>query len=141
MFDRYTLSARRVIYYARFEASEFGSSSIDAEHILLGLLREDPALVAQFLGPEDSVEVLRHDVDERKPRQGQKTPVSIDLPLASDAKRVLKHADRESRKLSQLDAPHLLLGLLLENECQAAEVLRAHGLNVSAIRERSGGGA
>jgi ATP-dependent Clp protease ATP-binding subunit ClpC len=41
MFERYTEKARRTIFFARYEASRFGSPYIEAEHLLLGLLRED----------------------------------------------------------------------------------------------------
>ena len=39
MFERYTEKARRVIFFARYEASQFGSPCIETEHLLLGLLR------------------------------------------------------------------------------------------------------
>ena len=41
MFERYTEKARRVIFFARYEASQFGSPYIETAHLLLGLLRED----------------------------------------------------------------------------------------------------
>jgi len=40
MFERYTEKARRTIFFARYEASQFGSPYIESEHVLLGLLRE-----------------------------------------------------------------------------------------------------
>ncbi len=40
MFERYTEMARRVIFFARYEASQYGSPYIETEHLLLGLLRE-----------------------------------------------------------------------------------------------------
>ena len=43
MFERYTEKARRVIFFARYEASQYGSPYIETEHLLLGLLREDRA--------------------------------------------------------------------------------------------------
>jgi hypothetical protein len=49
MFERYTEKARRVIFFARYEASQFGASAIEAEHILLGLLREGEGVGAQVL--------------------------------------------------------------------------------------------
>jgi ATP-dependent Clp protease ATP-binding subunit ClpC len=55
MFERYTEKARRVIFFARYEASQYGSPYIETEHLLLGLLREDRALAKRFLG-ESSVE-------------------------------------------------------------------------------------
>ena len=41
MFERYTEKARRVIFFARYEASQFGAPAIEPEHLLLGLMRED----------------------------------------------------------------------------------------------------
>ena len=38
MFERYSEKARRVIFFARYEASRFGASYIETEHLLLGLL-------------------------------------------------------------------------------------------------------
>jgi len=51
MFERYTEKARRVIFFARYEASQFGSPYIETEHLLLGLLREDKQLANRFLRP------------------------------------------------------------------------------------------
>ena len=53
MFERYTEKARRVIFFARYEASQFGSPYIETEHLLLGLLREDKALTNRFLALEE----------------------------------------------------------------------------------------
>ena len=33
MFERYTEKARRVIFFARYEASQFGSPYIETEHL------------------------------------------------------------------------------------------------------------
>ena len=49
MFERYTERARRVLFFARYEASQFGSPYIETEHLLLGLLREQEGVAAQVL--------------------------------------------------------------------------------------------
>lgn len=49
MFERYTERARRVVFFARYEASQYGSAYIQTEHLLLGLLREDYATVRKCL--------------------------------------------------------------------------------------------
>jgi ATP-dependent Clp protease ATP-binding subunit ClpC len=36
MFERFTERARRVIFFARYEAAQFGSTTIENEHLLLG---------------------------------------------------------------------------------------------------------
>ena len=39
MFERFSGRARRVLFYARYEVSKLGSSSLENEHVLLGLIR------------------------------------------------------------------------------------------------------
>jgi ATP-dependent Clp protease ATP-binding subunit ClpC len=51
MFERFTEKAQRVIFFARYEAAQFGSPFIETEHLLLGVLREDKALTIRFIGP------------------------------------------------------------------------------------------
>ncbi len=48
MFERYTERARRVIFFARYEASQLGASSIETEHLLLGLIREGKELTSRL---------------------------------------------------------------------------------------------
>ena len=67
MFERYTEKARRIVFFARYEASEFGSQAIETEHLLLGILREDKALVHRFLPPSDSVVSIRQRIRARLP--------------------------------------------------------------------------
>ena len=40
MFERFNEPARRAIFFARYEASQFGSPTIELEHLVLGVLRE-----------------------------------------------------------------------------------------------------
>jgi ATP-dependent Clp protease ATP-binding subunit ClpC len=44
MFERYTEPTRRAIFFARYEASQFGSPYIELGHLLLGCLREQKLL-------------------------------------------------------------------------------------------------
>ena len=62
-FERYTEKARRAIFFARYEASLFGSPYIETEHLPLGLLREDKALTNRFLRSHASVESIRKQIE------------------------------------------------------------------------------
>ncbi len=64
MFERYTEKARRVIFFARYEASQFGSPYIETEHLLLGLLREDKALTNRFLRGHGEVEAIHKQIED-----------------------------------------------------------------------------
>lgn len=137
MFQRYTEKARRTIFYARYEASQFGSSYIEAEHLLLGVLKEDKALASQFLASYDRVEDIRRSI-ERRVNAGAKTATSVDMPLSHESKRVLAYAAEESQRMEHnfIGTSHLLLGLLCEEKSFAAKLLREKGLTVDLIRER-----
>ncbi len=136
MFERYTEKARRVIFFARYEASQFGSPYIETEHILLGLLREDKALTNRFLRSHASIEAIRKQVETRTPIR-EKVSTSVDLPLSQECKRVLAYSAEEAERLSHkhIGTEHLLLGLLREDKSFAAELLHERGLRLSALRE------
>ncbi|MCL2660308.1 MAG: ATP-dependent Clp protease ATP-binding subunit ClpC, partial [Acidobacteriaceae bacterium] len=136
MFERYTEKARRVIFFARYEASQFGSPYIETEHLLLGLLREDKALTNRFLRSHASVESIRKQIEGHTTIR-EKVSTSVDLPLSNECKRVLAYAAEEAERLSHkhIGTEHLLLGLLREEKCFAAEILQERGLRLPSIRE------
>jgi ATP-dependent Clp protease ATP-binding subunit ClpC len=136
MFERYTEKARRVIFFARYEASQFGSPYIETEHLLLGLLREDKALTNRFLRSHASVESIRKQIEQHTTVR-EKVSTSVDLPLSNECKHVLAYAAEEAERLSHkhIGTEHLLLGLLREEKCFAAEILMERGLRLPAIRE------
>src|SRR5664280_2273347 len=136
MFERYTEKARRVIFFARYEASQFGSPYIETEHLLLGLLREDKALTNRFLRSHASVESIRKQIEGHTTIR-EKVSTSVDLPLSNECKSVLAYAAEEAERLSHkhIGTEHLLLGLLREEKCFAAEILTERGLRLPAIRD------
>ncbi|MGQ9897028.1 MAG: ATP-dependent Clp protease ATP-binding subunit [Acidobacteriota bacterium] len=137
MFERYTEKARRVVFFARYEAGQFGAPAIDAEHLLLGLMREDKALANRFfLKAHLTLDSVRRDIEARTVRR-ERTTVAMDLPLSPEAKRILVHAAEEAERMSlrAIGTEHLLLALLREENTLAARILYEHGLRPQAIRE------
>jgi ATP-dependent Clp protease ATP-binding subunit ClpC len=71
MFERSTERARRVLFFARFEASQLGSRSIETEHLLLGLIREGKGISSRLLARADvSLDELRAEASLRVARSG-----------------------------------------------------------------------
>jgi uncharacterized protein YbbC (DUF1343 family) len=137
MFERYTEKARRVIFFARYEASQFGSTSIEPEHILLGLIREDKEITKRFFPVEQvSLATIRVEIERRSHLQ-EKISTSVELPLSVAAKRLLTAAHEESERLGHrhIGTEHLLLGLLLEDRSLAAEILSQYGLRLNGVRD------
>ena len=137
MFERYTEKARRVIFFSRYEASQFGASQIEPEHILLGVIREDKKLAARFFEQTNAgVESIRKEIEGRATMR-DRISTEIDLPLSDGAKRAISFAAEESDRLGNrhIGTEHLLLGLLREENSIAAEVLYARGLRLSDVRQ------
>jgi ATP-dependent Clp protease ATP-binding subunit ClpC len=145
MFERYTEKARRVIFFAHYEACQFGSPYIETEHLLLGLLREDKSLMRRLLPSIDADQAIRKEI-QNNTLSREKTSASVDLPLSNESKRALAYGAEEAVRLDHkhIGSGHLLLGLLREEKCFAAELL--HSRNVSlektreAVRESEGKG-
>jgi uncharacterized protein (TIGR02246 family) len=138
VFERYTQSARRVIFFARYEASQYGSLSIDTEHLLLGLFREDKRLARKVLRRPGAAESIRRDIEACTMR-GERIPVSVEIPLSMESKRVLQYASDSAEKLGhrQVDSVHLLLGILREEGCVAARILRQYCVGADMIEQKS----
>jgi ClpA/ClpB-like protein len=135
MFERYTEGARRTIFFARYEASCLGSPEIDTEHLLLGLLREDKALIRQVL-PNVNYESVNQDLSALI-ISGQPFPTSVDLPLSNQGKQVLKYACDEADRLNSkyIGTEHLLLGLVCDAQFLSAQLL-AKTISLDSLRKR-----
>ena len=138
MFERFTEQARRVLFFARFEASQLGSTRIDTEHLLLGLIRDGKGLTNRlFADAGTALDDIHREVLRRVPARS-KTSTSAEIPFSVAAQRVLQHSAEEADRLlhDYLGTEHLLLGLLSEEGSVAAEVLTAHGLQLDWVREQ-----
>jgi ATP-dependent Clp protease ATP-binding subunit ClpC len=136
VFERYTEKARRVIFFARYEASQYGSPYIETEHLLLGLMREDKALANRFLRSHGSIESIRKEIEQRITIR-ERISTSVEVPLSQESKRILNFATEEAERLGHkhVGTEHLLLGILREEKCFGAEILQERGLRLSTLRE------
>ena len=138
MFERYTEKARRVVFFARYEALQYGSQVISPEHILLGLMREDKTISAKYFPFRNNltVEAVRREVEERIILR-ERISQSAELHLAAETKRILAFANEESQQLQSrhIGPEHLLLGLVRQERSIAAEILYQFGLRLKDVRE------
>ena len=147
MWQRFTEDARKVVFYAQEEAGRLGENYVGAEHLLLGLLREDPSKSGTNLdGPSVAVVVLeqlgvslgriRAEIERQVTRGDGR--LGQHMQLTPRAKRVIDLAYDEARKLkhSHIGTEHLLLGLLRENDGTAFEVLTKFGVTLDAVRRK-----
>ena len=83
MFNRFTSRARQVLFYARSEVSQLGSSAVEPEHILLGVLDEGKGLGSRILARTGgSLDDFRSDVARRLTSR-EKVAESDEIPFSA----------------------------------------------------------
>ena len=124
MFERFSEPARLVVVYAQEEARALGHPHIGAEHMLLGVVRVETA-------------ILPAGLDDIRARIGKGPGTwSGQIPFTSGAKSTLERAVGEALALGHTDvAPaHLLLGLADEPEAVLAAGATSERIRTAAMR-------
>jgi ATP-dependent Clp protease ATP-binding subunit ClpA len=130
-----------ILDLARREAERTGSAAVETRHLLLAAL---PGAVAwdassvqaaeKIFGSAEAVASLRARIEPYP--AGREKVLLAEIPLTNVSKRVLAIADEERERMKdELMGPfHLLLGLLREESCEGAEILRGHGVSLEKVR-------
>jgi hypothetical protein len=135
MFERYSERARRAIFFARYEASNYGSQYIESEHLLLGLLREgwrNTLHLIPKLAPPDRI---REEI-ERQIIRGERISTSGEVPLSKECKQAITVAAEEAKRYGHpyVEIEHLFLALLRVEESLAARILFNHEAKIENVR-------
>jgi len=137
MVERYTEHARKVLLFARYEAGEYGSSSIETEYLLLALLRNEKGLASRILARSHlSLATIGKEVMDRKGYRERVTPFS-EITFSAETIRVLQFAAEDADRLrhNHIGTEHLLLGVLSEPDSVAATMLTARGITSNGVRD------
>ena len=113
---------RRCIFFACYEATSFSRNEITLEHLLLGVLRQEPSLV-----PEGR-EVVVRAIEAEEPGVRRRFAVANDLRLSRETFRAVTAAKEIAQTAGRGQAAprDLLAGILREPGTLAARVLRGH---------------
>ncbi len=137
MFEKYTERAKKILFLARYEASQMGSKVIASEHLLLGLLKEGDEMTREiFRRSNVNVDLLQAELEARGP-SGEKVSTTIEIPFSEETKRVLVYAEEEAERLLHpyVGNEHLLLGLLRVEDSAAGRALQEKGMRLYSVRE------
>jgi hypothetical protein len=133
-FDKFTPRSRTVLDLAAREAERFGHTQITGEHLLFGMLLEGEGVAAHVLAERgvqmDEVRKLLLQSLESVPRTERQQ-----VGLSEGAKRAIELSVAEANRLRHhyVGTEHLLLGLVAEGHCTAADILRQR--NAGDLRE------
>lgn len=131
--EKFTQRAELAIENARIAAGELGHGFVGTEHLLLGILRERDGLGARVLE--------RRGIREEELRRlilranGSGSPGRPELGLTPRAKKAVEEAAEHAKQLQQnyIGTEHLLMGILRQNDCGGAAVLREAGGDLNEL--------
>jgi ATP-dependent Clp protease ATP-binding subunit ClpA len=127
--------AKKALTLAQDEAQRSRQSSVDTEHVLVGLVREREGLAAKVLdnlGVE--INTVRRAIESAAIRN-RRNIMRWNLPT-SRIKKVIEISFEEARRSGHdhVATQHLLLGLLIEGQGKAARVLNELGATLERVR-------
>jgi ATP-dependent Clp protease ATP-binding subunit ClpC len=137
MFEKFTEKAKRILFLARYEASQQGSKQINSEHILLGLLKEGEEITRElFTRANVSMDLLQAEL-ERLSSFREKLSTSVEIPFSAETNKVLRYAEEEAERLMHpnIGTEHILLGLLRKEDSAVGRMLAERGMRLFAVRE------
>lgn len=140
----------RVLEIAREEARRLRHDTVDAEHILLGIIRVQALVAERGIGEDQDGQVnamlgsvsmdpggIRNQVEHSlRPGAVTGSPPSAKVPYTHRARAVMVHATDEAQGLGdrRVGTHHLMLGILREDGGKAAQVLKDAGLTLDRAR-------
>lgn len=134
----FTQRVRGALIKAREEAHRRHHEYVGTEHLLIGLLEEDDALVMDVLEnlgarPYEIRATVEHLIQNGAASQKPRLP---DLPYTPRARIVLDQSIAVAHEFGDgyVGTQHLLLGLIRENQGLAAQALAAAGLTEPLLR-------
>ncbi|TFH02246.1 MAG: ATP-dependent Clp protease ATP-binding subunit [Calditrichales bacterium] len=125
MRNNFTSRVQKVIRYSKEEAMRLGHDSIGTEHLLLGILKEGEGIAIKIL-QNFSVDLLKlkKTIEESTAPSGGTMTIG-NLPLSKRAEKALKMTYLEAKNFKNdvIGTEHLLLSILKEKDCLAAQIL------------------
>jgi ATP-dependent Clp protease ATP-binding subunit ClpA len=134
----FTSRVRGALIRARDEAQRRHHEHVGTEHLLLGLLAEEDALVMDVLDNLGANPIALQQVVEQRVTSGKQGRVKTipDLPYSPRARVVLDQAIAVAHEFGDgyVGTQHLLLGLIRERHGIAAQALTDAGLTEPRLR-------
>lgn len=137
MFQDFSEESRCVIVRSKREADLAGSTAINAEHLLLGLLRESGNLLERLGYGRDRAEMVRLKISDLIP-QAPMNNAPHDLPLGDTGLRVVNLSREEALKLGDhlIDPGHILLALARTDAAAVQAAFAESGLAYGEMSSR-----
>lgn len=137
VFERFNQEARQLVVHTQAIARELRHPYIGTEHLLLACFASPEIAAGKALA---ALGLTAEDVRERVLAIvgiGEGDPTDGQIPFTPRAKKALELALREALSLghNEIESPHVLLGLVRQQDGVAMQVLAAAGISGEQVRE------
>jgi ATP-dependent Clp protease ATP-binding subunit ClpA len=132
MFEMFTKQARAAIVRALDEAREMGHSTVEVEHLLLGLCSDQGGIAGRVLADFGLTTDAVRDLVRQRLGAGFRSRAAARLPFSPAAKDALRLANQLA--LGEPGTEHILIVIVRRGEGGACEILRALGADPHRIR-------
>jgi Zn-dependent protease len=135
-YDDLTPTARNVLNQSMRLAAQHGAAAVEPVHILLGLLDGSQNLALKLLAALQ-IDQQQLAAQIRATLPPAQPPAEAAPSMDAASQRVIRAAFKEAAHLGhyRVDALHLLLGLLYDNDSPANKALGAAGVSLYELRQ------
>jgi ATP-dependent Clp protease ATP-binding subunit ClpC len=137
MFERFSETARRTLYFARHETTELGGMAIEANTCSSACFARTKDRHPIYSPPRTFLTPMRGPRSRHTGGVRPQVPTSEELPFSDETERILQYATEEADRLGHeyIGTGHLLLGVLREDGSFAAGMLGSHGMTIEDLRQ------
>ncbi len=136
MFEKFTDRSRKVMALAHQEAGLFNMEYLGTECILLGLIKEGSGVAAHVLSTLGVDLAKAREKVAKHPKLDREIVIMGKLPQAPRTKTIIENAIKAAHEVGDIHVgtEHLLLGLIVEQESLANQILTKMGVSADQIK-------
>ena len=142
MDNNFSTQVKEIISYSREEALRLGNDFIGAEHLMLGLIRDQENTAIKVLKQLNvNLSELRKEIELAvKDKSGKNVTNINSLPLTKQAEKVIRVTVLEAKALKSpmVETEHLLLSILKNKENIATQILNQFDIDYDLFRTELG---
>jgi len=142
MDNNFSTQVKEIISYSREEALRLGNDFIGAEHLMLGLIRDQENTAIRVLKQLNvNMGELRKEIELAvKDKSGKNVANINSLPLTKQAEKVIRVTVLEAKALKSpmVETEHLLLSILKNKENIATQILNQFDVDYDLFRNELG---
>ena len=137
-FERLTEKAREAIIEAQNEAREYKHASIDPEHLLLALLRQQggvvPAVIDRMGGDKES---LRTGLEQLLAAKSRVSGGTVETRMGREMAQLLEEAETIAANMKDeyTSTEHLLMAMASARNGDLRQLLERHGIDYNGIMQ------